>query len=100
MFSAAAYLDKHGPPERYNVIQHSPKIRVPLFVLSGSLETHTRLLDVPQDMIIAAVNRPARRVPGAGGRESLADQHDARGRRGGARLVGIAVRRGRIGGGC
>ena len=58
MFSAAAYLDKHGPPERYNVIQHAPKIRVPLFVLSGSLETHTRLLDVPQDMIIAAVNSP------------------------------------------
>ena len=58
MFSAAAYLDKHGPAERYNIIQHAPKIRVPLFVLSGSLETHTRLLDVPQDMITAAVNSP------------------------------------------
>jgi alpha-beta hydrolase superfamily lysophospholipase len=58
IFSAAAYLDKHGPPERYNIIQHAPKIRVPLFVLAGSLETHTRLLDVPQDMIIAAVNSP------------------------------------------
>ncbi len=58
MFSAAAYLDKHGPLEKYNVIDHAPKIRVPLFVLSGSLETHTRLLDVPQDMITAAVNSP------------------------------------------
>ena len=58
MFSAAAYLDKHGPLERYNIIQHAPKITVPLFVLSGSLETHTRLLDVPQDMITAAVNSP------------------------------------------
>ena len=58
MFSAAAYLDKHGPLERYNIIQHAPNIRVPLFVLSGSLETHTRLLDVPQDMITAAVNSP------------------------------------------
>ena len=58
VFSAAAYLDKHGPLERYNIIQHAPRIRVPLFVLSGSLETHTRLLDVPQDMIIAAVNSP------------------------------------------
>ena len=58
MFSAMAYIDKHGPPERYNVIQHSPKIRIPLFVLAGSQETHTRLLDVPQDMIAAAVNSP------------------------------------------
>lgn len=58
LFSAAAYLDKHGPLERYNIIQHAPNIRVPLFVLSGSLETHTRLLDVPQDMITAAVNSP------------------------------------------
>ena len=58
MFSAAAYLDKHGPLERYNVIQHAPNIRVPMFVLSGSLETHTRLLDVPQDMVTAAVNSP------------------------------------------
>ena len=58
MFSAAAYLDKHGPLERYNIIQHAPNIHVPLFVLSGSLETHTRLLDVPQDMVTAAVNSP------------------------------------------
>ncbi len=58
IFSAAAYLDKHGPAERYNIIQHAPKIRVPLFVLTGSLETHTRLLDVPGDMTIAAVNSP------------------------------------------
>ncbi len=58
MFSAAAYLDKHGPLERYNIVQHAPKIRVPMFVLSGSQETHTRLLDVPQDMVTAAVNSP------------------------------------------
>ena len=72
VFSAAAYLDKHGPSERYNVIQHSPRIRVPLFVLSGSLETHTRLLDVPQDMITAAVNSPrAEYVVLEGGNHSL-----------------------------
>lgn len=58
MFSAAAYLDKHGPLERYNIVQHAPKIRVPMFVLSGSQETHTRLLGVPQDMVTAAVNSP------------------------------------------
>ena len=33
--------DKQGPAERYNVIQHAPQIRAPLFVLSGSQETHT-----------------------------------------------------------
>ncbi len=72
MFSAAAYLDKHGPLERYNIIQHSPKIRIPLFVLSGSTETHTRLRDVPQDMITAAVNSPrAEYLVLAGGNHSL-----------------------------
>lgn len=58
MFAAAAYLDKHGPLERYNIIRHAPRIRAPLFVLSGSLETHTRLREVPQDLAIAAVNSP------------------------------------------
>ncbi len=72
MFSAAAYLDKHGPLERYNIIQHAPKIDVPLFVLSGSQETHTRLLDVPQDMVTAAVNSPrAEYVVLDGGNHSL-----------------------------
>ena len=58
VFSAAAYLDKHGPLERYNIIHHAPQLRAPLFVLAGSLETHTRLRDVPQDLITAAVNSP------------------------------------------
>ena len=44
--------------ERYNIIRHAPRIRAPLFVLAGSLETHTRLRDVPQDLVIAAVNSP------------------------------------------
>ena len=58
MFAAAAYQDKHGPLERYNIIRHAPRIRAPLFVLAGSLETHTRLRGVPQDLVIAAVNSP------------------------------------------
>ena len=58
IFAAAAYLDKHGPLERYNIIRHAPRIRAPLFVLAGSLETHTRLLNVPQDLTRAAVNSP------------------------------------------
>ena len=53
-----AYLDKHGPLERYNIISRAPGIRAPLFVLAGSLETHTRLRDVPSDLVAAAVNSP------------------------------------------
>ena len=46
LFSAASYLDKHGPGERYNLITLAPKITIPMFILAGSLETHTRLLDM------------------------------------------------------
>ena len=58
MFSAAAYLDKHGPTERYNIITHAPKVTVPLFAVAGSLETHTRLLNAAKDLVTAAVNSP------------------------------------------
>ena len=78
MFSAASYLDKHGPLERYNIINHAPRIRVPLFVLAGSEETHTRLKDVPQDMITAAVNSPrAEYRILAGGNHSLTNMMPA-----------------------
>ena len=78
VFSAAAYLDKHGPPERYNIIQHAPQITVPLFVLSGSEETHTRLLDAPQDMVTAAVNSPrAEYLVLEGGNHSLTNMMPA-----------------------
>lgn len=80
MFSAMAYIDKHGPLERYNVISHAPKISVPLFVLSGSQETHTRLLDVPQDMIASAVNSPrAEYLVLEGGNHSLTNMMPAAG---------------------
>ena len=80
MFSAMAYIDKHGPAERYNVVMHAPKIRAPLFVLSGSQETHTRLLDVPQDMVTAAVNSPrAEYLVLEGGNHSLTNMMPAAG---------------------
>ena len=80
MFSAAAYLDKHGPAEGYNVVQHAPQIRAPLFVLSGSQETHTRLLDAPQDMVTAAVNSPrAEYLVLEGGNHSLTNMMPAAG---------------------
>ena len=57
-FSAASYLDKHGPDEKYNLVRLADRIRVPLFSLNGSRETHTRLLDMAQDLAKAAVNSP------------------------------------------
>ena len=72
MFSAYSYLDKHGPAKRYNLVTLSPRIKVPLLVIGGELETHTRLRDCPQDMVTAAVNRPgAEYVIIAGGNHSL-----------------------------
>ena len=58
MFSAFSYLDKHGPAERYNLVSLAPRVRIPMLVLGGELETHTRLRDCPQDMVTAAVNSP------------------------------------------
>ena len=57
-FTAAAYLDKHGPAERYNLVSLAPRVKMPMFVLAGSLETHTRLRDIAQDLALAAVNSP------------------------------------------
>lgn len=54
LFSATSYLDKHGPGERYNLVNLAPGIKVPMFVLGGSLETHTRLLNMAKDLAEAA----------------------------------------------
>ena len=58
-FSAASYLDKHGPFEKYNLLNLADRIRTPLLALNGSRETHTRLKDMAQDLARAAVNSPA-----------------------------------------
>ena len=58
-FSAASYLDKHGPGERYNLVDLAPRIHVPILTLAGSLETHTRLVDMASDLVLAAVNSPS-----------------------------------------
>ncbi len=57
-YSAASYLDKHGPFEKYNLINLADRVRVPLLSLNGSRETHTRLLNMAQDLAKAAVNSP------------------------------------------
>ena len=58
MFSAASYLDKHGPGERYNLVTLAPRIKVPVLAIAGSLETHSRLKDMARDLATAAVNSP------------------------------------------
>jgi hypothetical protein len=58
IFSAASYLDKHGPTERYNLITLAPQIKIPILAVAGSLETHTRLRDMARDLAMAAVNSP------------------------------------------
>ena len=74
LFSAASYLDKHGPAERYNLITLAPKIRIPILVIGGSLETHTRLLDMSQDLTTASVNSPkAQCVIVEGGNHSISN---------------------------
>ena len=58
LFSAASFLDKHGPEEKYNLINQAHGVRVPMLTLNGSRETHSRLRDMAQDLAAAAVNSP------------------------------------------
>ena len=57
-FSASSYLDKHGPFEKYNLINLADRIRVPVLAINGSRETHTRLKGMAQDLARDAVNSP------------------------------------------
>jgi len=75
LFSAASFLDKHGPEEKYNLINHAHGIRVPMLTLNGSLETHSRLRDMAQDLAEAAVNSPkAETLMVEGGEHSLVNR--------------------------
>ena len=71
-FSATSYLDKHGPGERYNLVDLAANIKIPLLAISGSLETHTRLKDMARDLAEAAIESPkAEYVIIDGGQHSL-----------------------------
>ena len=48
IFGAAAYLDKYGS-EKYNIVNYSHQINDPLLIMSGTLETHPRLIDCAKD---------------------------------------------------
>ena len=58
-FGAASYVDKHGPFEKYNLINLADRIRVPILAVNGSRETHTRLKGMAQDLARSAVNSPS-----------------------------------------
>ncbi|MEE8442609.1 MAG: alpha/beta fold hydrolase [Dehalococcoidia bacterium] len=58
LFSAKAYIDKHGPEERYDLLRYTDSVRCPLFIIAGSLETHPRLRDFAQDMYNTVQNNP------------------------------------------
>ena len=90
MFSAASYLDKHGPAERYNLVALAPRIKAPMLVMGGELETHTRLRDCPQDMVTAAVNSPPRRVPHRPRRQPFPAEQHGPGFGPGAGMAGVA----------
>ena len=77
LFSAASFLDKHGPDEKYNLINHAHKIRIPMLTLNGSLETHSRLRNMAQDLAAAAINSPkCTTLMIDGGEHSLANRAD------------------------
>ena len=77
LFSANSFLDKHGPEEKYNLINHAHRIIVPMLTLSGSLETHSRLRNMAQDLTTAAVNSPnCKTLMIAGGEHSLVNRTD------------------------
>ena len=48
IFGAAAYLDKYGS-EKYNIVDYAKNISDPLLLMSGTLETHPRLVDCTKD---------------------------------------------------
>ena len=77
LFSANSFLDKHGPEEKYNLINHAYKIRIPMLTLNGSQETHSRLRNMAQDLATAAINSPnCKTLMINGGEHSLVNRTD------------------------
>lgn len=60
IFSAANYIGKMGPKEKYDIMALADGIHVPLLALSGSRERRAHLRDVAQPFVEAAVNSPQR----------------------------------------
>lgn len=58
LFSARGYIDKHGPEERYTLTKYTNRVKCPLLIMAGSLETHPRLLDCAKDMYATITDNP------------------------------------------
>lgn len=64
LVTAAGYLDKYGPDERYNVVALAPKLQVPTLFTFGSVETqqHAAFARMPEDLEAVAQFNPQVRV--------------------------------------
>ena len=60
IFSAANFIGKMGPKEKYDIMALADGIQVPLLALGGSRERRAHLRDVAQPFVEAAVNSPQR----------------------------------------
>ncbi len=60
IFSAANYIGKMGPKEKYDIMALAEGIQVPLLALGGSRERRVHIRDVAPDLVEAAVNSPQR----------------------------------------
>lgn len=47
IISAASYLDKYGPAQRYNVVKHLERVAVPVLLTLGSLEVRNNVAFAP-----------------------------------------------------
>lgn len=58
IFSAANFVGKMGPKEKFDVMTLAEKLQVPLLALGGSRERRAHLRDVAPALAAAAVNSP------------------------------------------
>jgi alpha/beta superfamily hydrolase len=58
LFSAANFIGKMGPKEKYDVMTLVEDLQVPLLALSGSRERRAHLRDVAPHLAEAAINSP------------------------------------------
>ena len=60
IFSAANFIGKMGPKEKYDIMALADGIHVPLLALGGSRERRAHLRDVAHPFVEAAANSPQR----------------------------------------
>lgn len=60
LVTAEGYLDKYGPDERYNILRHLPKLRLPTLFTFGTQEVAHNIAfrSLPEDIAAAAADQP------------------------------------------